>query len=79
MDWVKNNPPIYCLQETRFRSKDTNRLKVEEQKGIFMHIITKEEQDGNTNIRQSIFNKKVTKQRERHYILVKDSIQQDEM
>lgn len=41
---LKYNPPIYCLQETRFRSKDTNRLKVKEQKGIFMQIITKGEQ-----------------------------------
>lgn len=41
---LKYNPPIYCLQKTRFRSKDTNRLKVKEQKGIFMQIITKGEQ-----------------------------------
>ena len=35
-EWIqKQDPYIYCLQETHFRPKDTYRLKVREWKNIF--------------------------------------------
>ena len=35
-EWIqKEDPYIYCLQETHFRPKDTYRLKVREWKNIF--------------------------------------------
>ena len=35
-EWIqKQDPYIYCLQETHFRSKDTYRLKVKGQKKIW--------------------------------------------
>lgn len=62
---VKNIPPVYCLQETHFRLKDTHRLKVKEKKVIFMQIVTKGEQGGYTYVRQSIFNQKSYKSKGR--------------
>ena len=35
MDKLKQDPSIYCLQESHFRSKDTHRLKVKGWKKIF--------------------------------------------
>ena len=41
-EWIKiQDPSTYCLQETHFRSKDTQRLKVKDEKGYFMQMETK--------------------------------------
>ena len=35
-EWIqKQDPYICCLQQTQFRSKDTHKLKVKEQKKVF--------------------------------------------
>ena len=45
-EWIqKQDPYIYCLQETHFRSKDTYRLKVKAWKNIF-HANGKEKKAG---------------------------------
>lgn len=39
-EWIKKHDPIiYCLQETHFRSKDTNNLEVKEQIKILKSYI----------------------------------------
>ena len=47
-EWIRKQDPymyIYCLQETRLRSKDTHRLKVKGWKEIF-HAKGKEKKAG---------------------------------
>lgn len=44
-----------------------------------MQILTKGKQGCYTNINQFSIKKKVTRQREGHYILIKGSIQQDDV
>lgn len=51
--WIKtHNPTVCCLQETRLRSKDTNRLKVKGWKKIF-HANSNLKKAGVVNIRQN--------------------------
>ena len=54
-EWIqKQDPYIYCLQETHFRSKDTYRLEVRGWKNTFQcKWETKERWSSNPPIRQN--------------------------
>ena len=73
--------PIYvcCLQETHFRPKDTYRLKVGGWKNIF-HANGKQKKAGVTILKSDKIDlkiKNITRYKEGHYIMIKGSIQEE--
>ena len=76
---IKEEPTICCLQEIHFRVKDTHRLKVRGWKKIF-HA-----NGNNKKARVAILipnkidfkTKAIKKDKERHYIMIKESLQED--
>ena len=81
-EWIqKQDPYIYCLQETHFRPKDTYRLKVKGQKNIF-HANGKQKKVGVTILISDTIDlkiKNVIRDKERHYIMVKGSVQEEDI
>ena len=81
-EWIqKQDPYIYCLQETHFRPQDTYRLKVRGQKNI-LHANGKQKKAGvailiSDNIDLKI--KKITRDKEGHYMMIKGSIQEEDI
>ena len=71
--------PICCLPETHFRPKDTYRLKVRGWKSIF-HATGKQKKSGVAILSDKIDLKikKITKDKEGHYIMIKGSIQEED-
>ena len=74
--------PIYicCLQETHFRPQDTYRLKVRGWKNIF-HANRKQKKAGVailTSDKIDLKIQKITRDKERHYIRIKGSIQEED-
>ena len=77
----KQDKSIYCLQETHFRPRDTYRLKVRGLKKIFhangnhkkagVAILISDKIDFKT--------KTITRDKERHYIMIKGSIQEEDI
>ena len=70
----KQDPYIYCLQETHFRPQDSHRLKVKGWKNIF-HANGKQKKAGvailiSDKIDLKIYN--ITRNKEGHYIMIKD-------
>ena len=77
----KATPIICCLQETHFRPKDTYRLKVRGWKNIF-HANGKQKKPGVamlTSDKIDLKMKKITRDKERHYIMIKGSIQKEDI
>ena len=77
----KQDPYICCLQETHFRPKATYRLKVRGWKNIF-HANGKQKKVGvaifiSGKIDLKI--KKITRGKEGHYIMIKGSIQDEDI
>ena len=81
-EWIqKQDPHICCLQETHFRPRDTYRLNVRVWKKIFhangsqkkagVAILITEKIDFNT--------KTITRDKEGHYIMLKGSIQEEDI
>ena len=79
-EWIhKQDLYICCLQETHFRSKDTHRLKVKGWKKLF-HANGNQKKDGITIlISDKIDFKTKTRDKEGHYIMIKGSIQQEDI
>ena len=81
-EWIKKQEPyIYCLQETHFRSKDTYRLKVREWKKIF-HANGNRKKDGVAILISDKIDfkiKTITREKEGHYIMIKGSIQEEDI
>ena len=75
---TKQDPYIFCLQETHFRPKDTYRLKVGGWKNIF-HANGKQKKSGVAILISDKIDLKIkntTSDREGHYIMIKGSIQE---
>ena len=81
-EWIqKQDPYIGCLKETHFRPKDTYRLKVKGWKNIF-HANGKQKKARipiliSDKIDLKI--KKITRDKEGHYIMIKGSIQEKDI
>ena len=77
-EWIqKQDPYICCLQETHFRPQDTYRLKVRGWKNVF-HANGKQKKTGGAILISDKIDfkiKKITRDKEGHYIMIKGSIQ----
>ena len=81
-EWIKKQDPyICCLQETHFRPQDTYRLKVRGQKNIF-HENGKRKKAGVAILVSDKIDlkiKKIRRDKEGHYIMIKRSIQEEDI
>ena len=81
-EWIqKQDPYIFCLQETYFRPKDTYRLKVKGWKIIF-HPNVKQKKAGVAILISDKIDlkiKNITRDKEGHYIMIKGSIQEEDI
>ena len=84
IDWLngyKNKTHICCLQETHYRSQDTYRLKVRGWKNIF-HANGKQKKAGVSILISDKIDlkiKKIRRDKERHYTMIKGSIQEGDI
>ena len=81
-EWIrKQSPYSCCLQETHFRPKDTYRLKVRGWKNIF-YANVKQKKPGVAILISDKIDlkiKKITRDKEEHYIMIKGSIQEEDI
>ena len=81
-EWIKKQDPyICCLQETHFRPQDTYRLKVTGWKNI-SHANGKQKKAGAAILisdKIDVKIKKITRDKEGHYIMIKGSIQEEDI
>ena len=79
-EWIqKQDPYIFCLQETHFRPRDTYRLKMRGWKKIF-HANGNQKKAGVAILISDQIDfkiKNVTRDKEGHYIMIKGSTQED--
>ena len=77
----KQDPYICCLQETHFRPKDTYRLKVRGWKNTF-YAKGKQKKAGVAILisdKTDLKIKKITRDKEGHYLVIKGSIQEEDI
>ena len=81
-EWIqKQDPYTCCLQETHFRPQDTYRLTVRGWKHIF-HANEKQKKAGVAILISDKIDlkiKKITRDKEGHYIMIKGLIQEEDM
>ena len=81
-EWIQiQDPYICCLQETHFRCQDTYRLKVRGWKNIF-HVNGKQKKAGVAILISNKIDlkvKNITRDKEGHYIIIKGSIQGEDI
>ena len=81
-EWIqKQGPYICCLQETHFGPRDTYRLKVRGWKKIF-HANGNQKRAGVAILRSDkidVKRKTITRNKEGHYIMIKGSIQEEDI
>ena len=81
-EWIeKQYPYIYCLQETHFRPRDTYRMKVRGWKKIF-HANRNQKKAGVAipiSDKRDFKIKTITRNNEGHYIMIKGSIQEEDI
>ena len=78
---TKTKPYIYCLQETPWRPQDTYKLKVREWRNIF-HVNGKQKKAGVAILISEKIDlkiKMITRDKEGHYIMIKGSIQEEDI
>ena len=78
---IKQDPYICCLQESHFRPKDIYRLKVRGWKNIF-HGNGKQKKTEVAILvldKIDVMIKKITRDKEGHYIMIKGSIQEEDI
>ena len=82
VEWIqKQDPLICCLQETYFRPRDTYRLKVRGWKKVF-HVNGNQKKAGAAILISEKINfkiKTITRHKEGHYIMIKGSIQEEDI
>ena len=77
-EWIqKQEPYIYCLQETHFRPQVTFRLKVRRCKNIFYANGKQKKAGVAILISDKIDKIKMTKDKKGHYIMINGSIQEE--
>ena len=80
-EWIqKQDPYICCLQETHLRLQDTYRLKMRGWKNI-LHANGKQKKAGVAILisdKIGLKIKKITRDKEGHYIMIKGSIQEED-
>ena len=77
----KKDPYICCLQETHFRPQDTYRLKVRRWKNTF-HANGKQKKAGVAVLVSEKIDlkiKKITRDKEGQYIMIKGSVQEEDI
>ena len=81
-EWIEKEDPYICgLQETHFRPRDTQRLKVRGWKKIF-HAIGNQKKAGAAILISDKIDfkiKTITRHKEGHYIMIKGSIQEEDV
>ena len=81
-EWIqKQDPYVCCLQETHFRPQDTYRLKLRRWKNMF-HANGKQKKTGVAILISDEIDlkiKKITRDKEGHYIMTKVSIQEEDI
>ena len=81
-EWIqKQDPYICCLQETHIRPRDTYRLKVRGWRKIF-HANGNQKKAGVANLisdKMDFKTKTITRDKEGHYIMIKGSIQEEDI
>ena len=81
-EWIQKQDPYMCsLQETHFRPQDTYRLKVRGWKNIF-HANGKQKKAGVAILlsdKTDLKIEKITRDKEGHYIMIKGSIQEEDI
>ena len=81
-EWIqKQDPYIWRLQETNFRPQDTYRLQIRGWKNIF-HANRKQKKAGVTILISDKIDlkiKKITRDKEGYYIIIKGSIQEEDI
>uniref|UniRef100_A0A8D1AW15 exodeoxyribonuclease III n=1 Tax=Sus scrofa TaxID=9823 RepID=A0A8D1AW15_PIG len=81
-EWIqKQDPYIYCLKETHFTSRDTYKLKVRGWKKIF-HANRNQKEAGVAiliSYKIDFKLKNILRDKEGHYIMIKGSIQEDDI
>ena len=81
-EWIeKQDPYICCLQKTHFRSRDTYRLKMKGWKKIF-HANGNQKKVGVAILiseKVDFKRKTITRDKEGYYIMIKGSIQEEDM
>ena len=82
IEWIKKQEPsICCLQETHLKPKDIHRLKVKGWKKIF-HETNREKRAGGAVLvsdKIEFKTKKVTRDKEGHNIMIKESVPQEDI
>ena len=81
VEWIiKQDPYLCCLQETHFRPQDSYRLKVRGWKNIF-HANGKQKNAGVAILMSDKIDLKIkiTRDKEGHYIMIKGSIQEEDI
>ena len=82
IEWIKKqDPSICCLQETHLKSKDMYRLKVKGWKNVFQANNSEKKAGVAELISEKIDfkTKKVTRDTEGHYTMIKGSVQQEDI
>ena len=77
-EWTQKQDSYICsLQETHFRARDPCRLKVRDWKKIFHANGSQKKESSDTQIKLTL--KIITKDNEGHYIMIKGSIQEEDI
>ena len=79
-EWIKKQDPYICyLQETHFRPKDTYRLNVRGWKNMLLANVKQKKAEVAIVMSDKIDLKikKIARDKEGHYIMIKDSIQEE--